>query len=134
MIRCWFLSSRYTASDTWIATSMRTPIVRRSAGRHEVSKAKAAVASWGAERMVPTIIAAPHRGQAHVAWVGAAVTCSAAASIATADVGDVASKARARVTRAARPVFARNPDWADQDLSLYALEDYSVPRHVMVKL
>ena len=34
----------------------------------------------------------------------------AAASIAAA-TGGVASKVRARVTRAARQVFARNPDW-----------------------
>jgi hypothetical protein len=39
-------------------------------GHHDVSKPKAAVVSWSAERMGPTIIAAPHRG--HAQQVGVA--------------------------------------------------------------
>jgi hypothetical protein len=84
---------------------MKAPVAR-SVGHHDVSKPKAAVASWNAERIGPTIIAVPHRGHAHVARVGASVTCGVAAG----DVRGVVSKLRARVTRAARQVLARNPD------------------------
>ena len=36
---------------------------------HEVSKPRVSVISWSAERIGPRIIAAPHRGHAHVAVV-----------------------------------------------------------------
>ena len=110
-IRCWFLDSSHTSPDTWVGTLMKTPVIARLVGRHDVSKPKAAVASWSAERMGPTIIAAPHRGHAQVARIGASVSCGAAAAVAASDVDGVASKVRARVTRAVRQVFARNPDW-----------------------
>jgi hypothetical protein len=42
---------------------MKAPVAR-SVGHHDVSKPKAAVASWNAERIGPTIIAVPHRGHA----------------------------------------------------------------------
>ncbi len=45
--------------DTWVATSMKAPVVPGPAGHHEVSKPKAAMASWSAERIGPTTIAAP---------------------------------------------------------------------------
>ena len=38
-------------------------------GGHEVSQPKVIVLSWNAERIGPRIIAAPHRGHAHVAVV-----------------------------------------------------------------
>ena len=65
------------------------------------------VASWSAERIGPTIIAAPHRGHAHVARVGVA----GRRRVARVGAGGVASRVRASATRAVRQVFARNPDW-----------------------
>jgi hypothetical protein len=105
------LGSSHTFLDTWVATSMKAPVVPRSVGHHDVSKPTAAVTSWSAERMGPMIIAVPHRGHAHVARVGTSVSCGASAAVFAVDVDGVASKLRARVTRAVRQVFARNPDW-----------------------
>jgi hypothetical protein len=63
------VSWRHTDPERWLATLRTLPVVTRSVG-HEVSKPKAAGASWKAERMGPTIMAAPHRGHAHVVRVG----------------------------------------------------------------
>ena len=63
------LESRHTISETWMTTSMRARWVRREVGGHEVSKPRVIVVSWSAERIGPRIIAAPHRGHAHVAVV-----------------------------------------------------------------
>ena len=88
-----------------------TPVVMRSVGHHDVSKPKAAVARLSAERMGPTIIAAPQRGHAHVAGVGVSVVAGAVALVADAADAGLARTVRARATRVARQVFARNPDW-----------------------
>ena len=79
-------------------------------GAHELSKPSVTVARWSAERIGPTIIAAPHRGHAHVARVSVAVVAAAVASVDVAAVDGVASRVRASATRATRQVFARNPD------------------------
>src|SRR5262245_43902284 len=107
-MRCGFLRSRQTAADTWLTTLMKVDVITQSAGHHEVSNPKAAVVSWIAERMGPTIIAAPHRGHVQVVQVSAA-GAAACASVAAADMGGLASNVRARITRAVRQVFARNP-------------------------
>ena len=68
------------------------------------------VARWSAERIGPTIIAAPHRGHAHVARVSVAVVTAAVACVDVAAAADVASRVRASATRATRQVLARKPD------------------------
>jgi hypothetical protein len=78
---------------------------------HDVSKLKVTVASWSADRIGPTIIAAPHRGHAHVARVVVSVVVDSVATGAGVGSAEVASTVRARVSRAVRRAFARNPDW-----------------------
>jgi hypothetical protein len=46
---------------------------------HDVSKLKVTVASWSADRIGPTIIAAPHPGHAHVARVVVSVVVDSVA-------------------------------------------------------
>jgi hypothetical protein len=69
------------------------------------------VASWSAERIGPTIIAAPQCGHVHVARVGGSVVAGVVVpSVVGAGVKGAVSRVRARATRAVRHVFARNPD------------------------
>ena len=56
------------------------------------------MARWSAERIGPTIIAAPHRGHAHVARVVSMVTV-AIACVDGAGADGVASRVRASATR-----------------------------------
>src|SRR5688572_18003013 len=102
---------RHTPPETCVITWSRPPVVPSAPGGHEVSKLQVTVASRSAERIGPTIIAVPQRGQAHVARVGVSVVVRAVAS--WTDAGDTggASTVRARATRAVRQVLARNPDW-----------------------
>src|SRR6266853_4949389 len=97
-------ASRHTISETWVITSTRARRVRRVVGGHEVSKPRAIVVSWSAERIGPRIIAAPQRGHAQVSTVGASVAGDAVATVGRAAPRSV----RARATRAVRQVFARN--------------------------
>lgn len=99
-----------TPPETWAITLLKTPTLT-GVGAHELSKLHVTVARWSAERIGPTIIAAPHRGHAHVARAGGvSVVVGAIVSVVGADGEDVARMVRARVTRATRQVFARNPD------------------------
>ena len=97
----WHTRWRHTTPDTWATTSTRTPVVTRQPGTHEVSKLSVTEARWSAERIGPTIMAAPHRGQAHVAAVSV-VGAGAAASVGGCAIGGAASKVRASATRVAR--------------------------------
>ena len=76
-----------------------------------MSKPSVTVARWSAERIGPTIIAAPQRGQAHVARVAGSVAWrrGRVGGRVPALTAWRAACARAR-SRAARQVFARNPD------------------------
>src|SRR5262249_41511135 len=74
-----------------------------------VSKLQVTVASWSAERIGPTIIAAPHRGHGHVARVSVGVVVGPVAAGAGAGGEEVASAGRARAIRAGRRVVARDP-------------------------
>ena len=76
---------------------------------HEVSNPIVIVISWSAERIGPRIIAAPQRGHVHVAAVAVSVVGGVAAADGHA-IDEAASTVRARVTRAVRQAFARNPD------------------------
>jgi hypothetical protein len=58
---------------TWATTSTRTLVVTRELGGHEVSKPSMTDAVWRAERIGPTMMAAPHRGQAQVVAVSVVV-------------------------------------------------------------
>jgi hypothetical protein len=95
-----------TSPETWAVTLSKTPALT-GVGAHEPSKLQVTVARWSAERIGPTIIAAPHRGHAHIARVGASVVVGAVVS--GADGEGVARTVRAKATRAPRQVFARNP-------------------------
>ena len=55
--------SRRTIPRRGHATSTKTPVMTRRVDAHEVSKPSVSVARWSAERIGPTIIGAPHRGQ-----------------------------------------------------------------------
>src|SRR5262245_43044310 len=78
---------------------------------HEVSHPSVTVASWSADRIGPTIMAAPHRGHAHVARVRASGVVGAGALVAGVGGGEGAARTvRAQATRAVRHVLARNPD------------------------
>jgi hypothetical protein len=101
------LESRHTIAEMWMTTSTRTRWVGGGIGGHELSKPRVIVISWTAERIGPTIIAAPQRGHAHVAIVGVSVAVDGVAAV----VGRAGLRSvRARATRVARQVFARNPD------------------------
>jgi hypothetical protein len=77
---------------------------------HELSKVQMSPESWRAERIGPTIIAAPHCGHLHVA--PAAVFVEVAVVAMGAGAGrEVASAVRASDRRIVRRAFARNPDW-----------------------
>ena len=102
--RCSIGGSTRTAPETWTITWSKTSAVT-GVGAHELSKLPVTVARWSAERMGPTIIAAPHRGHARVARAGGVSV------VAGADGEGVVRTVRARATRATRQVFARNPDW-----------------------
>jgi hypothetical protein len=103
--------SRHTIPDTWASTSTKTPVETRTADAHEVSKPSVTVVRWSAERIGPTIIAAPQRGHAHVARGAVSVVGVAVAAVGAAVIVGVASTVRASATRATRQVLARNPDW-----------------------
>src|ERR671918_344227 len=60
-----------TSPETWTTTLLKV-LARTVAGTHEVSKPQVRDASWSAERIGPTIIAAPQCGHVHVARVRAA--------------------------------------------------------------
>lgn len=98
-----------TSPETWAITLSKTLALTR-VGPHELSKLHVTVASWSADRIGPTIIAAPQRGQAHVDRVVVSGMTVAVASVDDRAVAGVARRVRARATRAARQVFARNPD------------------------
>jgi hypothetical protein len=106
----WQARSRHTAADTWPITLSKTPALT-GGGAHELSKFHVTVARWSAERIGPTIIAAPQRGQADVARAGVSVVGGTGVSVVCADGEGVARRVRTRATRATRQVFARNPDW-----------------------
>jgi hypothetical protein len=84
--------------------------VTRPPGPHGVSKPSVTEARRSAEKIGPTIIAAPHRGHAHVARGTVSAVTAGVASVDGAAGDGVASKVRASATRATRCVFARNPD------------------------
>ena len=104
--------STRTSPETW-ATTLSKPPALTGVGAHELSKLHVTVAKWSAERIGPMIIAAPHRGHAHVALAGVSVVGGAVVSVAGAygEGEGEARTVRARATRATRQVFARNPDW-----------------------
>src|SRR4051794_38856107 len=60
---------RHTTPETWATTSTRMPVVTKELGDHEVSKPSMTDARRRAERIGPTVMAAPYRGQAHVVAV-----------------------------------------------------------------
>src|SRR5688572_5839635 len=64
--------STRTSPETWAITWSKTPALT-GVGVHELSKRHVTVARWSAERTGPTIMAAPHRGHAHVARAGVVV-------------------------------------------------------------
>ena len=102
----------HTPPDTWATTSSNAsaaPVPHP----HEVSKPHVRVVSWSADRIGPTIIAAPHRGHVHVARVGGSVVVDPVESGAGVGGEGAASTVRARASRAVRRVFVRNPDVAD---------------------
>ena len=68
---------RHTISETWLTTSEEGPAGQTWGDGHEVSDPLVMVISWRAERSGPRIIAAPHRGQAHVAVVVVSVATDA---------------------------------------------------------
>ena len=74
--------SRHTTPETWATTSTRTPVVTGQPMHHEVSKPSVIEARWSAERIGPTIIAAPHRGHAHVARAGVSLVGATGVSVA----------------------------------------------------
>src|SRR5918995_4691937 len=81
--RCSMARSTHTSSETWAITLSKTPALT-GVGAHELSKLHVTVARWSAERIGPTIIAAPHRGHAHVARAGVSVVVGAVVSVAGA--------------------------------------------------
>jgi hypothetical protein len=99
----------HTPPEMWAITRSTMPVPTVSQV-HEVSKHPVRVASWSAERIGPTIIAAPQRGQAHVDRVVVSGMTVAVASVDDPAGVGVARRVRASATRAARQVFARNPD------------------------
>src|SRR5438093_10116929 len=101
--------STRTSPETWAITGSKTATLT-GVGGHELSKLHVRVARWRAERMGPTIIAAPHRGHDHVAHVSVAVVTAAVAYVDVAAAAGVASRVRASATRATRQVLARKPD------------------------
>ena len=109
-VRSAISGSTHTSPETWTTTllQMLAPTV---ADTHEVSKPHVRDARWSAERIGPTIIAAPQCGHVHVARVGAAV--AAGVDVGVGDAGDAGAEStvRARARRAARHVLARKPDW-----------------------
>src|ERR1700730_11425930 len=87
------------------------PVETRPREAHEVSSET--VARWSAERIGPTIIAAPQREQAEVAR-GAGSVITGADAVAVVDgavVAGVARAVRAMGTPATRQALARIPDW-----------------------
>jgi hypothetical protein len=60
--------SRHTTPETWATTLSKAPAPTVPLA-HEVSKPPVRVTSWSADRIGPTIIAAPQRGHAQVARV-----------------------------------------------------------------
>jgi hypothetical protein len=102
----WTHTSPETSAITWLRTLIPTGV-----GAHELSKRQVTVARWSAERIGPTIIAAPHRGPGQVARVGVSVVVGSVVAVAGADGEGVARTVRARATRVVRQVFARNPAW-----------------------
>jgi hypothetical protein len=101
----------HTAPEAWVGTMARTPVVTRPSGPHEVSKLSVTAARRSAERIGPTIIAAPHRGQAHVArGTVSAVTVGVASGDGAAGDG-VASKVRASCCE--RFKISQSSGWAD---------------------
>ena len=78
-------------------------------GTHDESKPSVIEARWSADRIGPTTMAAPQRGQVHVAVVSV-VVADAVASVDGWGIDGLAKRVRASKTRAARQVFARNPD------------------------
>ena len=101
--------STHTSPDTWATTLTKTPTATVSRA-HEVSKPSVTVARWSAERIGPTIIAAPHRGHAHVAQVAVVGGHRRGRVRGGGRRRGVASRVRASATRAVRQVFARKPD------------------------
>ena len=97
---------RDTRLPTDGSTSMRAPMTMST---HEVSKWGVMVRRWSGDTIGPTIIAAPQRGHTQVARTGVSVVDVVSESALA--VGGVASTVWARARRAARHVFARNPDW-----------------------
>ena len=81
----------------------------RGVGGHELSKPSVTVASWSAERIGPMIIAAPQRGHAHVALIGASRWPSRSRLVAVV-VRGCAEKGAREGHAGGRQVFARNPD------------------------
>ena len=99
-----------SSPETWAMTLPKT-LTMMGRGAHELSKLQVRVARWSGDTIGPTIIAAPHRGQAHVAGAdGVSVDVGAIVVIADADGGGVARTVRAKAMRAPRHVLARNPD------------------------
>jgi hypothetical protein len=101
--------SRHTAPESWGATLPMTPAVTEPCP-YEVSNLQVVVASWSADRIGPTIIAAPHRGQAHVARVGVSGAAGAGGSGAGDGAAGGVRRVRARATREVRHALARKPD------------------------
>ena len=90
---------RHTAPDTWATTSTPTPGGPRTIGAHEVSKPQVRAARWCADRIGPTVMAAPQCGHVQVARVAVSVRTAAVASVAGGAAGR-ASSVRASATRA----------------------------------
>jgi hypothetical protein len=101
--------STRTSPETWATTLLKTPALT-GVGAHELSKLQVTLARWSAERIGPTIIAAPHRGHGHVARAGVSGVVEWVVSVAGGGGAGVARTVRARATRATRQVLARNPD------------------------
>ena len=81
----------HTAPEAWVGTLARTPVVTRPPGPHEVSKPSVTEARRSAERIGPIIIAAPHRGHAHVAGGTVSTVSVGVASVDAAAGEGVAS-------------------------------------------
>ena len=73
-----------------------------------MSKPSLTDARWRAERIGPTIIAVPHRGQVHAASVSVVEVAVGMASADGVTGGGLASRVRARATRVMRQVCMAN--------------------------
>ena len=106
---CSIGGSTHTPPVTWV-TTLPKALARPVLHPHEESNLHEVVASWSADMIGPTIIAAPHCGHLQVARGVSAVAAGGVSFAVGAGAAGTVSTVRARATRVVRHALARNPD------------------------